>query len=48
MKELRSPLGNKPLTQFTVAELMQATFLHTFAIFFTNLNIVINIPHNAF
>lgn len=36
MKELRSPLGNKPLTQFTVAELMQATFLHTFVGGFTN------------
>ena len=36
MKELRSLLGNKPLTQFTVAELMQATFLHTFVGGFTN------------
>lgn len=36
MKELRSLLGNKPLTQFTVAELMQATFLHTFVGGFIN------------
>jgi hypothetical protein len=36
IKELKSIFGNKAATQFTVAEFMQATFLHTFVGGFIN------------
>jgi hypothetical protein len=36
IKELKSLFGNKAATQFTVAEFMQATFLHTFVGGFIN------------
>jgi hypothetical protein len=36
IKELKSMFGNKAATQFTVAEFMQATFLHTFVGGFIN------------